>query len=337
VVTPDRTIDRRRLAAVPAPALAPDPAVARGIASSVAYLGSDAAIRSVETDIYWPKWDSPWWHMLLLHELGEARQIPSRVVAAMALGLDRLPLHVFPIHPDDAPPGTDLARDSTCHCALGCMVSVLAACGVDVPRALPWVEPWLVRYQMADGGLSCDGDAYLQAGQCPSSMVGTVAPLEAMLTTGAAPGVADRAAGFLIDRQLQRGSSSVHNAAERDAARSWRELCFPRLYFYDHLRGLAALVRWAEAGHTLPVPAIEGVVHDLLERFPDGVVRIGRRSFDGKTTVVPTAGAPRQPASTFGLLEAVSAVGAASPALTRQWTAVRGALVRLLDAGRLTA
>src|SRR5262249_47237149 len=53
------------------------------IADSVAYLASDAALRSVAAHPYWPKWSSPWWHMLLLHELGEARRIPARTVDAM--------------------------------------------------------------------------------------------------------------------------------------------------------------------------------------------------------------------------------------------------------------
>lgn len=62
------------------------------IAESVRYLDSDAAVRSIEADTYWPKWDSPWWHMLLLWELGEAQRIPARVVRAMVDGLEALPL-----------------------------------------------------------------------------------------------------------------------------------------------------------------------------------------------------------------------------------------------------
>ncbi|MDQ3370194.1 MAG: hypothetical protein M3680_32660 [Myxococcota bacterium] len=38
-----------------------------------------------------------------------------------------------------------------------------------------------VRYQLADGGSSCDSDAYLQRDECPSSMVGTIAPLAAIV------------------------------------------------------------------------------------------------------------------------------------------------------------
>ena len=50
---------------------------------------------------------------------------------------------------------------------------IIAACGVEVDRALPWARPWFVRYQMSDGGLNCDSDAYLVTDECPSSMVGT--------------------------------------------------------------------------------------------------------------------------------------------------------------------
>ena len=44
---------------------APDPPIPRlegladAIADSVRYLASDAALRSIETDTYWPKWHSP--------------------------------------------------------------------------------------------------------------------------------------------------------------------------------------------------------------------------------------------------------------------------------------
>ncbi len=335
-------IDLAKLAAIPDPPAIRTTAVERGIADSVGYLGSDAAQRSIELDPYWPKWHSPWWHMLLLHELGEARQIPARASAAMVAGIDRL-LHIFPIHPGDAP-GVDRHRDISCHCALGTMSTVLAACGIDVDRALPWVKPWFVRYQMADGGLNCDDSAYLQADECPSSMVATVAPLEAMLLGEAhlceQRGFVDRAAHCLFDRALVRGSQTVHNAEERDAEVAWRSLAFPRFYFYDVLRGLAALVRWAEvSAQTIPHAAIAIVVSALVERSPDGVLRVERQAHAGRTTILPTTDrspSPRAPASTFPLLEAASVVGEPSESLTRQWAVVRAGLLRLARAGRLS-
>jgi len=330
---------RRALARVPDAQLGED--LEAAIADSVGFLGSDAALRSIEADTYWPKWDSPWWHMLLLHELGEARRIPDRAIAKMIDGLNALPVKIFPIRPEDAP-GADLSRDSSCHCALGNIYQVLTACGVDVAAALPWIEPWFVRYQMADGGLNCDSTAYLVEHECPSSMVGTVAPFEAMLLgrwTAEQQAFLERAAGFLIERELRLGSPTAHNAEEREVQNVWLAPCFPRFYFYDVLRGLAALVRWAErSGRAIPRRAVARVVAHLVEAFPDGVVRIQREGVARcPTTRARTAAGTweRQPTSRFALLDAASAIGRPSAALTRQWSATRRGLLALLDAGRI--
>lgn len=55
---------------------------ARELEQSLAYLASDAALESLARDGYWPKWDSPWWHMLLLHERGQSHLIPRPAVDA---------------------------------------------------------------------------------------------------------------------------------------------------------------------------------------------------------------------------------------------------------------
>jgi hypothetical protein len=332
------TVDELRstLARVPDPGPLP-PIPDDLLDASARYLSSDAAIRSLDADTYWPKWSSPWWHMLMLFECDEARRIPPGIVDVTVDRLNALPLHIFPIHPEESPPGTDPYRDSSCHCALGAVHQVLTACGVDVATALPWVEPWFARYQMADGGLNCDTTAYL-ADECASSMVATIAPFEAMFARPPSA-FADRAAAFLIERRLMNGSPSRHNAEERDGAASWLLPCFPRFYFYDVLRGLTALVRWATAhDRALPVDALAGAVEHLAAAFPDGVVRLQRRSFEGVPTMARIDGAWQrgQPASLFPLLEATSAKGSACPVLTRQWTAARRASSELLDAGRIT-
>ncbi len=309
------------------------PAIEDGIADSVRYLESDAALRSIGEDTYWPKWNSPWWHMLLLWELGEARQIPLRVARAMVDGLNALPIKIFPIHPGDMPPGVDIHRGSSCHCALGSMYQVLVACGIDVDAQLPWAKPWFLRYQMADGGFNCDGDAYLTS-ECPSSMVGSIAAFEAMLLGEWTPeqrAFLERGAAFLIGRQLTRGSDTAFNAAERDAAPAWQQLCFPRFYFYDELRGLSALVRWAERSEaTLPEEAIDGVVKHLTTTFPDGVIRVQRRSYEQPTTLARGSDGTwhREPASRFPLLEASSIVGEPCDVLTVQWNRMGQALRR---------
>lgn len=311
------------------------------IADSVRYLASDDALRSIERDPYWPKWHSPWWHMLLLFELGEARRIPARAAAAMVDGLNALPVKVLPIRPEDAVVN-DRWRDYPCHCALGSMDRVLTACGIDVDTALPWAKPWFVRYQMGDGGLNCDESAYLCEDECPSSMVATIAPFDAMLRepwTAEQRQFLERAAAFLIARKLQLGSSSAHNAREREREAGWLAPTFPRFYYYDVLRGLAALVAWSErSAQTLPRQAIEGVVDHLVTKFPDGVIRIQRKGF----AICPRTHAQNpdgtwsdHPTSSFPLLDASSAIGRPSAALTRQWAESRRGLSRLIDAGRV--
>jgi hypothetical protein len=345
---PSQLLDR--LARVPTPALSFDSAIRRGIDDSVRYSGSEEALRSIEANPYWPKWDSPWWHMVTLFELGEAATIPQAAVRAMVNALNAMPIKIFPVRPDELPAGSDL-RQTPCHCQLASMAQVLAACGVDTERELPWVSDWFPRYQMADGGLSCDNAAYRAEGECPSSMVGTISPLEAMLlgvqrcddaggTTPERARFVDAAAGFLIERQLMLGSRTRFNAAEREREAFWLQPCFPRLYFYDVLRGASALTRWAELRErTIPLGALEPVVTHLLEAFPDGVVRVQRRSFESVGTRVRDASGTwtRGPASLFPLLEATSRVGDVSPSLTRQWLETRQRLVRLLEAKRITA
>lgn len=338
---------RRSLTDHPDPQLTIPTTVERGIAESVQYLGSDAAQRSLEADVYWPKWDSPWWHMLALFEIGEARRIPARVVARLTQALQAFPVKIFPIAPGELAATADPYRDVMCHCALGCITQVLVACGRDAWAELPWVEPWFVRYQMADGGLSCDDTAYRCTDECPSSMVGTVAPFEAMLGgrpaewSAARAAFVERAAGFLIERRLMLGSPTRHNAEERTREPAWRQPCFPRFYFYDVIRGLAALVRWSEVtGGAIPLAAIAGVVGHLRGHFPDGTIRRERLAYDGVGTWAFSASGAwerRAAASRFRLLDLLSAVGQPCPYTTRQWSVARHGLVRLIDRGLITA
>jgi hypothetical protein len=309
------------------------------VSDSVAYLASREALASIAADTYWPKWHSPWWHMLLLWELGEARQIPMAVVRAMVDGLNALPLKTFPIWPEDAPPGHDGHRGNSCHCAMGSITQVLHACGVDVAKELPWAIPWFERYQMADGGLNCDDGAYRVPDECPSSMVGTAPAFEAMQILAPSAPFVDKAARFMVSRELVKGSDTTYNAAERASAERWSALCFPRFYFYDVLRGLAALVSFAaaHADRRLASPTVLPIVQQLAARFPDGIVRVERQAFAGCGSLVASAdGWVRVPvATTFPLLERTSAIGAPSAALTRQWRDTRARLRELVTRGQL--
>lgn len=335
---------RDLVVALPSP---PDPghggAVARAIDEAVAYLGSDAALETIVADPYWPKWDGPWWQALALWEVGEGSQIPGATMHALLERVDLLPLHEFPTELASLPPHIDWYRDSMCHCGLGSLMQMAASTGLSVPAALPWTATWFPRYQMSDGGLTCDNDAYAVTDEVPSSMVGTVPALEAMLAGNVSTWTdehrrfVDDAVAFLVGRRLVEGSTSKLNAEERAVAPSWLLPTFPRFYFYDVLRGLAALVRAITLTRSpIPLVAIAPVVEHLVRRFPDGIVRVERRAFARCTTRTrDAAGAwiANQPARTFALLEATSELGQASRPLTRQWTATRAALAEAIDAG----
>lgn len=322
---------RARLAAVPTPDIAISPATEGLVGKCVEYLASPDAIASLHVDPYWPKWASPWWQMLGLYELGLADRIPKRIVRAMVAAIDAMPLHTFPLRLEEWE-GHDQRRHSSCHCALGNIDQLLDACGVDVDRELSWFRPWYTRYQMADGGYNCDETAYLVTNECPSSMVGTIAILESLLRRGPSD-TADNAAALLIARQLRHGSPTQHNAAERESAKTWTELCFPRFYFYDVLRGARALTRWAvQHGRSLPLAAITPVLEHMLASAADGVVRVGRVAWTGNTTWTPVDNWTARLAATPPVISL--APGDVSPTLTQHWADVRRDVITLIDAER---
>jgi len=308
---------------------------AQEIKDSVDYLSSAETRESLAKDPYWPKWHSPWWHMLALHEMGESAKIPESAVNNLIASLNSLPLKIFPIHPGELPQDLDPWRHTSCHCAVGCVYQILAARGVNVDERVPWLRPWLLRYQMPDGGMNCDSEAYLVKDECPSSMVGTVPPFEAILLhtarawTPAEEVFLDRCARFLIERKLTLGSFSKQNAAERENSKIWTRLCFPRFYFYDALRGLAVLLEWSEKrAKPLPWNVIREVVEQLSPRNE-------RLAYEGTTSIArsPSGEWLRTPAATlFPLLSATSALGA-SPYLERQWGEAQARIQRLRERG----
>ncbi len=299
------------------------------IEESIRFLSSTEALKLIEADPYWPKWNSPWWHMLLLYEMGDVKRIPPTIVHAFVDALNKIPLKIFPILPSDLPEGVDPYRGTPCHCQLGTVYQVLASLGLNVDQELPWIRPWLLRYQMPDGGLNCDNEAYLVKDEVPSSMVGTISAFEAILLyTSRAWTVEEtafltRAANFLMARKLMLGSPTIHNASERKSAENWMKLCFPRFYFYDVLRGLNALLIWAEKTNQIIDPdSIRDVVNLISKKFPDGQIFIERQSYEGVNTILQSKSGEwtrGQPSTFFPLLASVSKTGEVSPFLSKQW------------------
>lgn len=307
--------------------------------TATTYLNSQEAIRTLEKNVYWPKWNSPWWYMLLLHEMGATKQISAEVIKTFISTLNKTPLKIFPIYPADIPAGLDPDRDCPCHCQLATIYQVLTAWGTNVDKELPWIRPWLIGYQMEDGGMSCDNDAYLVKGECPSSMVGTIAVFEAILLctkrpfTNTETEFLRKAANFLLERKLMLGSSSNYNAIEQKDEPKWLELCFPRFYFYDVLRGLSAVLKWsAMFKEPLTADAIQPAISFITRAFPDGNVKLGRASYAGVKTYLLSDRGERtwgHTSSIFPLLETVSKVGSLSPFLSQEWADAKEAIETL--------
>ena len=66
-----------------------DPALESSVQSTIEYLASPEAVASLERDPYWPKWETPWWRMLLLFEMGLADRIPKVAVQKLAEAVSR--------------------------------------------------------------------------------------------------------------------------------------------------------------------------------------------------------------------------------------------------------
>ncbi len=234
-------------------------------------LASKASAESLAADPYWPKWDSPWWHMSLLWELGMHDRIPAEAVERMTQALNRHYLPVFPFEIADVPAHLDPQRAIMCHCGAAIIYQILRACGVDVEASVPWIRPWFTRYQLPDGGFNCDEAAYVKA-QPRSSVVSTLPVLEALLFATPALSVEeeqclDRGAQYLIRRRLCRSVSRGGDLIDAN----WLSPVFPRFYQYDVLRGLRVLAAWARRrGCGLPGEAVEESMNHLGDHIRSG-------------------------------------------------------------------
>ncbi len=293
------------------------------VGETVAYLSSSEAQDSLARDPYWPKWDSPWWRMTLLWELGLERLLPKAAVSAMSQALRGRYLPFFPPADAELPPGADPRRDVTCHCAVGTMHQVLSACGVDVDAELPWMIPWLLRYQLADGGLNCDARAY--RGSRKSSLVSTVPALEAVLGAALRRGASaaeelflENGARYLLAHKLFRSTSG------RVIDPAWLSPCFPRFYDYDLLRGLCFLTRWADwSKRRLPREAFTEAAVLLESAFGEGPVSSRAPACLAERSEIPQSqGWTIGPARGFPLLRECAAPGPKEP-LSSAWAETR--------------
>lgn len=300
--------------------------LSQALQESITYLASPEAMASIERDPYWPKWDSPWWHMMLLFELDLAHEIPESAVEKMVATLKTHYLPIFPIKPEEVPEGTDPHRQIACICAVGNMYQVLFACGVDVDKELPWMREWFLRYQLPDGGLNCDESVYTKPVP-KSSIVSTIACLEAVLfcrnreLTTAEVAFLDRGARYLLRQRLVR-KVSTGEVIDND----WLEIRFPRFYEYDFLRGFYFLKKWQQiSGFQIPDDLVDEV-EQLVEKQWDGKsIVLKRYNLFDKRSLNPQIDCSWAwgQANEFTLMKAVSYQGSRCPALTARWLEIR--------------
>jgi len=301
--------------------------IERWIAVSTAYLASAKARESLARDPYWPKWDSPWWHMTLLFELGRADAVPKEAAEGMLAAIEAKYVRWFPNPREPLPPGKDYHRDGLCHCGLGNILQTLEACGLDVDARAPWMRPWFLRYQLPDGGLNCDEKAYEKG--TASSIQSTLPALEAVLSAPRALTLAeeefvDRGAAYLIERKL-----ACRRRDGRPMDADFLKIGFPRFYDYDVLRGLSFLAAWSRLRRrAVPREAVAPTLSALSARFPDGVIRVEKAGLAAEGSLNPVEGEAwsRGSASVFPLLDAARRVGEPSEILTRRWAEARAAL-----------
>lgn len=296
------------------------------IADTKAYLSSQEALRSIARDPYWPKWNSPWWHMSLLFELGLAKEIPKTTVAKMVEVLKSHYLPVFPIRAEEVPEGTNPYRQIACLCAVGNMYQVLFHAGVDVDTELPWMRQWFLKYQLPDGGLNCDEAVYTKP--IPkSSIVTTVACLEAILfcrhreLTAEETAFLNKGASYLLKQKLFRRASTGEVIDE-----NWLEIRFPRFYEYDFLRGYYFLAKWREqSGFAIPEDLVAEIKELVSRQMTEKGIQLKRYNLFDKRSYNP--GADGQwtwgAASEIELMKAVSADGVICEPLTQKWKEVQ--------------
>ncbi len=92
------------------PVMKPAGTLKEAVEKTLSYIDSKEARHHLERDPYWLKWNSPWWHMLALSEMGLGHRIPPSLLELMAELLNSHYLHHFPLVESELPAGMDSWR-----------------------------------------------------------------------------------------------------------------------------------------------------------------------------------------------------------------------------------
>ncbi|MCE1247072.1 MAG: hypothetical protein LWY06_10545 [Firmicutes bacterium] len=298
-------------------------------------LKSKSSENSIRRDPYWPKWNSPWWKMLLLMEMNQADRIPGSALDIMAAQVKNQYPDYFPLTEDELPDGCDPYRDLLCHCAYGSIFKIFSAAGRNAEKDFPDAVKWFIRYQLPDGSLNCDEQGYTKSSQS-GSFLSSLPPLEAVLL-GLKRKLSDeeivfleRGNQYLIRRKLYKSIRKGMVPANPD----FLKLVFPRFYDYDILRGLRFCVRFALAlQKPLPVSAIIEAVELIDSKIDEnGLLPVERNIFSNSKTINPAGDGKWEKgakADLFPLLEKMGETGKPSIFLSLEWYDVVYGIIHL--------
>jgi hypothetical protein len=304
----------------------------KAIKDSVKYLNSKEAKQSLDRDVYWPKWDSPWWHILLLNELGLVHQVPKSTMKQLIENIHRNFLHFFPLTEEEMPLETDPYRQTLCLCMAGSLYQMLHNYGLNVDAEIPWLREWFTKYQLPDGGFNCNEEAY--AKETPkSSMTSTLPVLEALLLAQETEvkedelEVLNRGADYIVKHKLFR---KLSNQEVMDP--NFVEIRFPRFYEYDYLRGFKFLYDFRQKyGYNFP-DAITNEVEKMVEKqLVDGFIKTKGIKFTEKS-YNPTSEGKWElgPASYFELMNTLMEPNRESLFLTKQWNDIKPKYLKVI-------
>ena len=302
------------------------------ITRALDWLNSDAALSSFTRDPYWPKWETPWWTVCILDELGLAHRIPRPALQQMVTVASTHYLPHFPLTTQDLPAGCDPYRHILCHCALGTLGRLIHANGLALDDESPWFWPWVQRYQLPDGGWNCDEEACIKPHPV-SSVVSTLAVAELVLMAWPhKPGASDllqKAVDYLLTRRLNRRMTPPHAVIDPQ----WWIPCFPRMYEYYVLRGLEFLTAWAsKTGASMPADALLETIDCLDRWFSDAEAEARDITAGARTLRQDESGAWQfgSGAGRFELLDCVTEPAIALHCLRARWAQVLLELPRLV-------
>ncbi|MFZ5951458.1 MAG: hypothetical protein ACOYXC_12185 [Candidatus Rifleibacteriota bacterium] len=234
-------------------------------------LASEQASTMIERDVYWPKWDSPWWYFLLLEETDRLGDVPVPTFKELLVCADRQYLHVFPVREEDAPENVNGFTEVLCFCFLGSLMRLASKVDFDVFAWLPWAKDWIKRYQLPDGGYNCDEAVYTGSGK--SSLISTTVMLEGMLAYVKYTGNYDefgksieRAVSYLLKHHIYMSTKG-----EPIPGSDFEKILFPRFYEFDFSRGLEAVLDFVlQTGKKVRRANMEKAIALLKQKIESG-------------------------------------------------------------------